>query len=170
MQLTPVQQPLRPRHSSVPETRAPRRSRCAPRVDPGADGKPELTPAGGRDTFPCMSTTRVCATCLGRSTCTAICAEVEALLPSMEAGRIDHEDLPRLWRGMMFTRAILDHESILAGRQREVVRLYYREQKEQKEIAALLGVTQQAVNDALERARARIGGFLKGARKRRARG
>lgn len=88
----------------------------------------------------------------------------------MEAGRIDHEDLPRLWRGMMFTRAILDHESILAGRQREVVRLYYREQKGQKEIAALLGVTQQAVNDALERARARIGGFLKGARKRRARG
>ncbi len=112
-----------------------------------------------------MTTTRVCNKCPDRTTCTAICPDVEAILPSMEAGRIDHEDLPRLWRGMMFTRAILDHDDILTGRQREVVRLYYREQKEQKEIAALQGVTQQAVNDALDRARAKIGDYLKAAQK-----
>jgi DNA-directed RNA polymerase specialized sigma24 family protein len=116
-----------------------------------------------------MNTARVCTNCRGRPTCTAICPDVEAILPSMEAGRIDHEDLPRLWRGMMFTRAILDHDDILTGRQQDVVRLYYREQKDQKEIATLLDVTQQAVNDALERARTRIGDFLKAARKKQAR-
>ncbi|HAK96063.1 MAG TPA: hypothetical protein DCM87_13990 [Planctomycetes bacterium] len=116
-----------------------------------------------------MNTARVCTICPDRPTCTAICPDVEAILPSMEAGRIDHEDLPRLWRGMMFTRAILDHDDILTGRQQDVVRLYYREQKDQKEIATLLDVTQQAVNDALERARTRIGDFLKAARKKQAR-
>ncbi len=84
----------------------------------------------------------------------------------MEAGRLDPEDLLRLWRGMMFTRAILDHEDILTEKQREVIRFYYREQKEQKEIAAILNVSQQAVNDALERARKNIGDFLKAANKR----
>ena len=124
-----------------------------------------LTPPLRDGTFPGMEATRVCRSCPERPQCTAICEDIEAVLPSMEAGRIDPEDLPRLWRGMMFTRAILDHENILTIRQREVVRLYYREQKEQKEIAACVGISQQAVNDALERARKRIGDFLKAARK-----
>ena len=125
----------------------------------------QLTRTRSGDTFPGMTATRVCHSCPERPTCTAICPDVEAILPSMEAGRIDPEDLPRLWRGMMFTRAILDHDDILTDRQREVVRLYYREQKEQREIATLLGVSQQAVNDGLERACKKIGDFLKAAQK-----
>ena len=66
----------------------------------------------------------------------------------------------------MFTRAILDNEHLLTPRQREVVRLYYREQLQQKEIGIILGITQQAVNDALDRARRRIGEFLKGTRQK----
>jgi len=109
---------------------------------------------------------RVCYNCPVRETCTELCPEVNAILPSMDQGRVDPEDLPRLWRGIMFTRAILDNEHLLTSRQREVVRLYYREQLLQKEIAALLAITQQAVNDALDRARRRIGEFLKGRRPR----
>jgi DNA-binding CsgD family transcriptional regulator len=124
-----------------------------------------LTRRSGDDTFPGMTDTRVCHTCPERHTCTAICEDVEAILPSMEAGRLDQEDLLRLWRGMMFTRAILDHEDVLTEKQREVIRFYYREQKEQKEIAALLNVSQQAVNDALERACKKIGDFLKATQK-----
>jgi DNA-directed RNA polymerase specialized sigma24 family protein len=112
-----------------------------------------------------MTEARRCNTCPERPTCTTICEDVEAVLPSMEAGRLDPEDLPRLWRGMMFTRAVLDHESILTEKQREIVRLYYREQKEQQQIADALGISQQAVNDALERARKKIGDFLKAAQK-----
>jgi DNA-directed RNA polymerase specialized sigma24 family protein len=84
----------------------------------------------------------------------------------MEQGRVDSEDLPRIWRGIMFTRAILDNDHLLTPRQRDVVRLYYREQLQQKEIASIFGVTQQAVNDALEKARRKIGQFLKQARPR----
>ena len=111
-----------------------------------------------------MAQRRVCYRCPERPTCTEICADVEDILPGMDQGRVDPEDLPRLWRGIMFTRAILDNEHLLTRHQQDVVRLYYREQLQQKEIATLCGVTQQAVNDALEKARLRIGQFLKGAR------
>ena len=108
-----------------------------------------------------MAKTRVCYTCPLRETCTEICAEVSAILPSMDQGRVDPEDLSKLWRGIMFTRAILDYDYLLTKKQRDVVRLYYREQLQQKEIATIFGVTQQAVQDALEKARRKIGEFLK---------
>jgi DNA-directed RNA polymerase specialized sigma24 family protein len=113
-----------------------------------------------------MAAQRVCYNCPERTICTEICPDLNAILPSMDQGRVDPEDLPRIWRGIMFTRAILDNEHLLTQRQRQVVRFYYREQLQQKEIAALLRVTQQAVNDALEKARRKIGGFLKRSRQR----
>ncbi len=107
---------------------------------------------------------RLCYNCPDRAFCTEICPEVSAILPSMDQGRVDPEDLPRIWRGIMFTRAILDNDHLLTPHQRHVVRLYYREQLQQKEIATIFGITQQAVNDALEKARRKIGQFLKRAR------
>lgn len=116
----------------------------------------------------CMKKTRVCTSCPERGTCTALCDDMNAILPGMDQGRVDPEDLPRLWRGIMFTRAILDHEDILTGKQQLVVQCYYRERLQQREIAALLKVSQQAVNDLLDRARVLIGRFLKGSRRKTA--
>ncbi len=79
----------------------------------------------------------------------------------MERGRIDPEDLPKLHMGVRLTNAILDHEHILTPRQREVIRLYYREALQQNEIATRLGITQQAVNDGLKRARLAVGRYVR---------
>jgi DNA-directed RNA polymerase specialized sigma24 family protein len=114
--------------------------------------------------FGSMVRRRVCYSCPDRDTCTEICADVDAILPSVEQGRVDPEDLPRLWRGIMFTRALLDNEHLLTPHQQEIVRLYYREQLPQKDIATLLTITQQAVNDAIDNARNRVGQFLKRSR------
>lgn len=102
----------------------------------------------------------VCGVCPLFRGCRAICSVIEDQLPSMERGRVDPEDLPRLHMGRQLTQAILDHVEILTEHQQEVVRLYYREALQQREIAALLRVTQQAVNDALLRARNAVGSRL----------
>jgi hypothetical protein len=99
----------------------------------------------------------VCRVCPLRATCRSICDVIEALLPSPERGRVDAEDLPRLHAGMRLRRALLDWMHILSPHQQEVVRLYYRESLMQNEIAARLGVSQQAVHDSLRRARHAIG-------------
>ena len=99
----------------------------------------------------------VCRVCPLRSSCRSICEVVEALLPSPERGRVDAEDLPRLFSGIRMRRALLDMSHILTERQQEVVRLYYRESLQQHEIAERLGVTQQAVHDSLRRARKTVG-------------
>jgi len=99
----------------------------------------------------------VCRVCPLRPTCRAICDLIEALLPSMERGRVDAEDLPRLHAGIRMRRALLDGSHILTPHQQEVVRLYYRESLQQGEIAERLGVSQQAVHDSLRRARHAIG-------------
>ena len=57
--------------------------------------------------------------------------------------------------------ALLDNLEILTERQRRVVQLYYRENLQQKEIAEILKITQQAVGDALQRARATVGNKLR---------
>jgi len=79
----------------------------------------------------------------------------------MEAGRVDHEDLARIHQGKVMTHALLDHLEELTQRQREVVHLYYERNLQQREIAERLGVTQQAVGDALVRARLAVGKKLK---------
>jgi len=99
----------------------------------------------------------ICRVCPIRSTCRNICDLVEALLPSPERGRVDAEDLPRLFTGIRMRRALLDYTHLLTPHQAEVVRLYYRESLQQQEIAEKLGVTQQAVHDSLRRARKTIG-------------
>lgn len=63
--------------------------------------------------------------------------------------------------GIRLTNAILDHVEILTDRQRQVVQLYYREAMQQQEIAEQLGITQQAVNDSLKRARLAVGRYVK---------
>lgn len=102
----------------------------------------------------------VCSVCPLYSVCTAICEPVESLLPSMERGRIDAEDLPKLYFGTRLTHALLDHPHLLTPRQQEVVRLYYRETLRQQDIARLLEISQQAVQDTLQRARATVGNAL----------
>lgn len=83
------------------------------------------------------------------------------MIPSMEQGRVDYEDLARIYQGRIMTHAILDHIDLLTPRQQQVVQLYYRENKQQREIAELLTITQQAVGDALQRARATVGKKLR---------
>ncbi|MGE3166343.1 MAG: sigma factor-like helix-turn-helix DNA-binding protein [Planctomycetota bacterium] len=103
----------------------------------------------------------VCSVCPLYDGCLEICSVIEDLLPSPERGRVDQEDLQRLYLGMQLTRALLDNEHLLTDRQREIVRLYYRESMPQVEIAEELHITQQAVNDALHRARLTVGKYLK---------
>ena len=105
----------------------------------------------------------VCSVCPLYHSCRAICEPVQELLPSVERGRVDPEDLPRLYAGMRLTNAILDNLGLLTPHQQEVVRLYYREGLLQHEIAARLQVSQQAVNDTLRRAPQTIGAAFKGA-------
>ena len=90
-----------------------------------------------------------------------ICAYVEEQLPSMETGRVDHDDLQRLYQGIMMTRAILDNVEILTQKQQQIIQLYFRENLQQQEIAARMGISQQAVGDSLARAKATVGTKLK---------
>ena len=104
----------------------------------------------------------MCHECPLRRTCANVCARVEGQLPSLEAGRVDHVDLERIHQGRIMTQAILDNMEILTARQREVVQLYYRENRQQVEIAEILGITQQAVGDTIFRAKAAVGRRMKG--------
>ena len=103
----------------------------------------------------------MCHECPLRRTCSNICSYVEFQLPSMESGRVDHEDLERLYQGRLMTRAMLDNVHVLTHRQQQVVQLYYRENRQQREIADQLKITQQAVGDALARAKSTVGKKLK---------
>lgn len=103
----------------------------------------------------------MCFHCPIRRTCLKICESVEAILPSMESGRIDFEDLERLYQGRIMVHAILDNLELLTERQQQVVQLYYRENRIQEEIARELAITQQAVQDLLSRAKSTIGTKLK---------
>ncbi len=105
-----------------------------------------------------------CRTCDIRERCRTICETIGALLPSMEQGRVDYEDLPRIYEGKVVTNLILDNEDLLAPRQREIVRLYYRETMKQADIGSVLNITQQAVAAALKAVRMR---FMRMYRKRR---
>ena len=99
----------------------------------------------------------VCFACPLRRTCAEPCSYIEPLLPSMEQGRVDYEDLARIYQGRLMTHAILDNISLLTAHQQSIVNLYYRENLQQQEIAEKLTITQQAVFDALKRARATVG-------------
>ena len=79
----------------------------------------------------------------------------------MEMGRVDHEDLERIYHGRIMMHALLDNVAMLTGRQQEVVQLYYRENLQQREIAEKLCITKQAVGDALLRAKSTVGKKLK---------
>lgn len=98
-----------------------------------------------------------CSICPIRSGCMKICDLVENLIPSMERGRVDSEDLSRLYMGLRSVHVLLDNIELLTPRQQEVVRLYYRDSLMQQEIAERLQVSQQAVADSLVRARRAIG-------------
>jgi len=103
----------------------------------------------------------LCRDCPLRRTCTHVCQYVEPLLPSIEQGRVDPEDLPRLFQGRLMVHALLDNLDLLTPRQQEIVRLYYRENLQQTEIAERLTITQQAVGDSLQRARTTVGQKLR---------
>lgn len=103
----------------------------------------------------------MCHECPLRRTCRQICEYVEVQLPSMEAGRVDHEDLLRIYQGRVMMNAILDNVGVLTERQQQVVELYYRENLQQREIAQILNITQQSVGDALARAKTTVGNKLK---------
>lgn len=79
----------------------------------------------------------------------------------MQAARVDHEDLERIYYGRIMTHAILDGAEDLPERQQEVVQLYYRENLQQAEISEILDISQQAVAEALARAKSAAGNKLK---------
>lgn len=103
----------------------------------------------------------MCHDCPLRRTCYTICSYVEQSLPSLESGRLDRADLERIYQGRIMTHALLDHAEALPERQQQVVQLYYRENLQQTEIAERLAISQQAVGDALARARAAVGKSMK---------
>jgi len=98
-----------------------------------------------------------CETCEKRNNCKSLCEAVESLIPSMESGRVDDEDIRKLMTGRIETAIILDYSDTLTEKQKTIVQLYYREGLNQKAIAEALNTTQQAVSDSLKRARASIG-------------
>ena len=103
----------------------------------------------------------LCNLCPLRRTCNQICDYVEPHLPSMEQGRVDYEDLLRIYQGKLMTQALLDNVEILTQRQQEVVNLYYRSFLSQKAISSRLGISQQAVADSLQRARTAVSNKLR---------
>lgn len=123
----------------------------------GQDARGKKSAVDGSTTVGTARPGPVCRVCPLRSSCRSICEVIEAILPSPERGRVDAEDLPRLFSGMRMVRALLDFAHLLTDRQQEVVRLYYRESLQQQEIAERLGISQQAVHDSLRRARKTIG-------------
>ena len=102
-----------------------------------------------------------CNLCPLRRTCNQSCDYVEPHLPSMEQGRVDYEDLLRIYQGKLMTQALLDNVEILTQRQQEVVTLYYRSVLSQKAISSRLGISQQAVADSLQRARTAVSNKLR---------
>lgn len=105
--------------------------------------------------------TMICEACQKRAFCTEICPAVESIIPSMEAGRVDAEDIPRIMEGRSYVNTLLSNVNLLTQHQRIVVRQYYREGLQQEEIARLSGVSQQAIADCINKARARIGKKMK---------
>lgn len=107
---------------------------------------------------------KTCNDCDKRDVCTEICPVIEAQLPGIQAGEV-HDQTPEdiLW-GRIVTQIILDYERHykLSDPQKEVLNLYYRQGLEEPEIAKVLGIKQQAVNNRLQRARKRIGIAAKG--------
>ncbi|MFP6737498.1 MAG: sigma factor-like helix-turn-helix DNA-binding protein [Planctomycetota bacterium] len=103
----------------------------------------------------------LCKYCPLKRTCSQICSYLEPHLPSMEQGRVDYEDLLRLYQGRLMTQAVLDNIEVLTSRQLEVVNLYYRNVLSQKGIADQLGISQQAVADSLQRARNAVSSKLR---------
>ena len=73
-----------------------------------------------------------------------------------DACRVDFEDLPSIYFGRIMTHLILDNEEHFTPRQRETVRLYYREGLVQEEIGRRMGVSHQAVAEQLAAVRARV--------------
>jgi len=104
-----------------------------------------------------------CDTCTTKDTCQGICESLESLLPSMERGRVDVEDIPRILEGRITTQSILNATGtgLLTDSQEQVVQLYYREEKLQREIGQILNITQQGVNCHLKSVRDKVGKFLK---------
>ena len=103
----------------------------------------------------------VCRNCPRRERCSRICPEVEKLLPSMDAGRLNHgrlkkEELLRMIREIVSTRRMIAARDRLSGRQREVFDLYYNEGLTQREIAKRLGIAQKNVCTYMQRARRTI--------------
>jgi DNA-directed RNA polymerase specialized sigma24 family protein len=130
-----------------------------------------MSPRPVSDSDDCLAPSHreaVCLFCPIRRTCVEICRPVEALLPSMEQGRVDFEDLQKLYEGRILLSALLDHFDALSKRQQDVVQLYYRENLQQVEIAERLGVSQQAVAESLQRARLTVAGIVRGPRGRAA--
>ncbi len=117
-------------------------------LPPGITGNENLTPGAYGP---------VCSRCPIFSQCLKVCDLIENVIPSMEKGRVDAEDLPRLYMGIRTVNVLLDNIHLLTSRQQQVVQLYYRESLQQQEIADRLKVTQQAVADALVRARRAVG-------------
>ncbi len=91
-----------------------------------------------------------------RDRCIDISNNLERFLPGMEQGRVDPEDLPRLWIGRITTHLILDYEDRLTARQQQVVQLYYRESLLQREISERLSISQPAVNKILADVRRKV--------------
>ena len=104
-------------------------------LPPGITGNETLTPGAYGP---------VCSRCPIFSQCLKVCDLIENVIPSMEKGRVDAEDLPRLYMGIRTVNVLLDNIHLLPPRQQQVVQLYYRESLQQQEIASLRAASSSA--------------------------
>ena len=105
----------------------------------------------------------ICTKCPRRPVCTEPCRELEALLPSADAGRdwnLEAADAKaraaKTVANMLAVRAMLDWRHVLSGRQREAFDLYFNDGLSQEEIALRMGLQRVTVDRLLQRARRRM--------------
>ena len=112
-----------------------------------------------------------CDSCPRQATCRKPCELLEAHLPGKHSGRGHRENLiglfPETLQGVHRTRqtdlfgGFQSCQHIFTGKQWQCITLYYRDGKNQKEIAEETGKKRSSVSDLLRRARNRKEQYVK---------
>lgn len=106
-----------------------------------------------------------CLNCARRATCVDICAEVEAELPSMEAGRIAPEKAYSVQEKVREIDILLERSGELSARERCVLHLFYRTDLPATDIAAALRVSRDTVYSTVHRSIRKISGIAADSRR-----
>lgn len=99
----------------------------------------------------------VCSTCQKRNNCVEICPRLRKFLPKENIARINYghespEELKKVLYEIRSVQAIVDFRDSLAGRQSQIIDLYYNDSLSQVEISRRLNLAQKTVYTHLKRA------------------